>query len=105
MLWKLYSELSELFARAEARKAGVYNEDDDLCEQATNTIFTIFRTSIQTTRKTTICKLLTTEKNTHDGDNDEEDDEDDDDDDNDNDNDDDDDDDDDDGKGRRTRRK
>ena len=33
------SELSELFARAEARKAGVYNEDDDddLREQTTNT--------------------------------------------------------------------
>jgi hypothetical protein len=32
------SELSELFARAEARKAGVYNDDDDdLREQTTNT--------------------------------------------------------------------
>ena len=97
------SELSELFARAEARKAGVYNEDDDLREQTTNTgslPSDLQNIHTDDEEDDDLQVVDNKRKNTHDGDNDEEDDEDDDDDDNDNDNDDDDDDDDDDdGKG------
>ena len=69
------SELSELFARAEARKAGVYNEDDDLREQTTNTgslPSDLQNIHTDDEEDDDLQVVDNKRKNTHDGDNDEE---------------------------------